>query len=728
MGGGGRTTRTRIHKFLETRILYLPNNMASFVFLSSTRCGGLGLNLQKASVVILFDADWNPQIDKQAIDRVHRIGQTKDVIVIRLHVQSDWTEELLEDYASQKLALEEKMLDGADFADPRAAKGKGGETASSVDAAVADSTAQEDGAVHLGEAESVVGEMIGGVVSEVNASALASASGRGSLKDGAVGTTLDGKSVGVSSMGGDVAEEEKSSAAPRGRGVTPKAAAKGKPKAAAKGKPKAAAKGKPKAAAKGKPKAAAKGKPKAAAKAKAKVASSKSKSNKTDKSVNKSLEKGRWKRPAPDEDEQNASQHHLVDEELPDDGAKNGVQKKGRAKVRRKKAFKMDPELVNLLREELEPTALEADHFFEQDKQVFATVMERANVRFGGAAASSKGAKKSSVPKTKAVAKAGAAASSSKRTDGAAASSAGASDGVIVVQSGDDEIGTKVTTLANTNKQLAKSDTQKKDFDSFDETLLSSATLAVHDSRKLPADAFITGNGVEKLPRSVIPKSKKGKKEIVPEERLEEEEEQCEYSLDDMGLGDDEDGDSSKAVGASGAVAKASASGKKGAGAGAAKASSAKSRKAVAAKAKAGTSARASAKAKANKRRKIADLDDGFGDDGLPTGFGELQPPEDPFEEPVALDTPDVLSLLTARKRLFSEEECADLLRQRDCFVPVLARPKQDGRGRKEKETKLAAELEGVAKEQTDVDNFFSVAKDLEEHLDGWGLIVEKPA
>jgi SWI/SNF-related matrix-associated actin-dependent regulator of chromatin subfamily A member 5 len=51
------------------------------IFLLSTRAGGLGINLTSADIVVLYDSDWNPQMDLQAMDRAHRIGQTKPVKV-----------------------------------------------------------------------------------------------------------------------------------------------------------------------------------------------------------------------------------------------------------------------------------------------------------------------------------------------------------------------------------------------------------------------------------------------------------------------------------------------------------------------------------------------------------------------------------------------------------------------------------------------------------------------
>jgi hypothetical protein len=50
-----------------------------FVFLLSTRAGGLGINLTAADTVIFYESDWNPTLDLQAMDRAHRLGQTKDV-------------------------------------------------------------------------------------------------------------------------------------------------------------------------------------------------------------------------------------------------------------------------------------------------------------------------------------------------------------------------------------------------------------------------------------------------------------------------------------------------------------------------------------------------------------------------------------------------------------------------------------------------------------------------
>jgi len=80
-----------------------------FVFLLTTRAGGLGINLTTADVVILFDSDWNPQADLQAMDRAHRIGQTKQVKVFRFITENAIEEKVLE-RATQKLRLDQLVI------------------------------------------------------------------------------------------------------------------------------------------------------------------------------------------------------------------------------------------------------------------------------------------------------------------------------------------------------------------------------------------------------------------------------------------------------------------------------------------------------------------------------------------------------------------------------------------------------------------------------------------
>uniref|UniRef100_A0A667X0X0 DNA helicase n=1 Tax=Myripristis murdjan TaxID=586833 RepID=A0A667X0X0_9TELE len=79
-----------------------------FVFLLSTRAGGLGINLTSANVVILHDIDYNPYNDKQAEDRCHRVGQTKTVKVIKL-ISKDSIEDCMLQLGQRKLKLEQDM-------------------------------------------------------------------------------------------------------------------------------------------------------------------------------------------------------------------------------------------------------------------------------------------------------------------------------------------------------------------------------------------------------------------------------------------------------------------------------------------------------------------------------------------------------------------------------------------------------------------------------------------
>eukprot|EP00917_Polyrhabdina_sp_WS-2016_P001513 GHVP01003179.1.p1 GENE.GHVP01003179.1~~GHVP01003179.1.p1 ORF type:complete len:887 (+),score=164.26 GHVP01003179.1:33-2693(+) len=79
------------------------------IFILSTRAGGLGINLATADSVILYDSDWNPQVDLQAMDRAHRIGQKKPVNVYRFIHEHTIEEKVLE-RASLKLQLDTAVI------------------------------------------------------------------------------------------------------------------------------------------------------------------------------------------------------------------------------------------------------------------------------------------------------------------------------------------------------------------------------------------------------------------------------------------------------------------------------------------------------------------------------------------------------------------------------------------------------------------------------------------
>ncbi|CAO3702569.1 unnamed protein product [Rhizopus stolonifer] len=82
---------------------------SKFIFLLTTRAGGLGINLTSADVVIMYDSDWNPQVDLQAMDRAHRIGQTKQVYVFRFITENAIEEKVIE-RAAQKLRLDQLVI------------------------------------------------------------------------------------------------------------------------------------------------------------------------------------------------------------------------------------------------------------------------------------------------------------------------------------------------------------------------------------------------------------------------------------------------------------------------------------------------------------------------------------------------------------------------------------------------------------------------------------------
>ncbi|KAI1778128.1 SWI/SNF family of DNA-dependent ATPase [Hypoxylon cercidicola] len=102
---GGTAHEDRIAAIDE----YNKPDSEKFIFLLTTRAGGLGINLTSADIVILYDSDWNPQADLQAMDRAHRIGQTKQVVVYRFVTENAIEEKVLE-RAAQKLRLDQLVI------------------------------------------------------------------------------------------------------------------------------------------------------------------------------------------------------------------------------------------------------------------------------------------------------------------------------------------------------------------------------------------------------------------------------------------------------------------------------------------------------------------------------------------------------------------------------------------------------------------------------------------
>ncbi|KAF2404713.1 chromatin structure-remodeling complex subunit snf2 [Trichodelitschia bisporula] len=95
------------------RLFNAPNS-EYFCFLLSTRAGGLGLNLQTADTVIIYDSDWNPHQDLQAQDRAHRIGQKNEVRILRLITTNSVEEKILE-RANFKLDMDGKVIQAGKF-------------------------------------------------------------------------------------------------------------------------------------------------------------------------------------------------------------------------------------------------------------------------------------------------------------------------------------------------------------------------------------------------------------------------------------------------------------------------------------------------------------------------------------------------------------------------------------------------------------------------------------
>ena len=85
----------------------------------------MGINLATADIVILYDSDWNPQMDLQAMDRAHRIGQKKEVQVFRFCIEHSIEEKVIEK-AYKKLRLDALVIQQGRLSDNKEAKVSGG--------------------------------------------------------------------------------------------------------------------------------------------------------------------------------------------------------------------------------------------------------------------------------------------------------------------------------------------------------------------------------------------------------------------------------------------------------------------------------------------------------------------------------------------------------------------------------------------------------------------------
>jgi SWI/SNF-related matrix-associated actin-dependent regulator of chromatin subfamily A member 5 len=99
---------SRIDREMDMRMFNAAGSSA-FLYLISTRAGGLGINLASADVVVLYDSSYNPHVDLQAQDRAHRIGQTKQVHVYRIVAESSFEERVLM-RARQKMMLDRLVI------------------------------------------------------------------------------------------------------------------------------------------------------------------------------------------------------------------------------------------------------------------------------------------------------------------------------------------------------------------------------------------------------------------------------------------------------------------------------------------------------------------------------------------------------------------------------------------------------------------------------------------
>ena len=87
LDGGSRNREEIVNEF--------RNNEKIQVFLISIKAGGVGLNLIEADYVFILDPWWNPAVERQAVDRTHRIGQTKNIFIYKFITKNSVEEKIL---------------------------------------------------------------------------------------------------------------------------------------------------------------------------------------------------------------------------------------------------------------------------------------------------------------------------------------------------------------------------------------------------------------------------------------------------------------------------------------------------------------------------------------------------------------------------------------------------------------------------------------------------------
>jgi SNF2 family DNA or RNA helicase len=99
----------------EKAIQNFQNNESCRVFLISLKAGGVGLNLTAADYVYIVDPWWNPAVEQQAIDRTHRIGQTKNIFAYRMICKDSIEDKIIQLQERKRLLAKDLIADDSSF-------------------------------------------------------------------------------------------------------------------------------------------------------------------------------------------------------------------------------------------------------------------------------------------------------------------------------------------------------------------------------------------------------------------------------------------------------------------------------------------------------------------------------------------------------------------------------------------------------------------------------------